>query len=54
MRTTMRGATILTGWPTGRCGGAAGIAAAPSAGASIAIGGMLTSGVLTVGGAFCK
>ena len=34
--------------------GAAGIAAAPSAGASIAIGGMITGGVLTVGGMFCK
>ena len=33
---------------------AAGIAGAPSAGASIAIGGMLTRGVLTIGGMFCK
>lgn len=34
--------------------GAAGIVAAPSAGVSVAIGGMITSGVLGVGGMFCR
>lgn len=47
-------AMMIAGLANGALWGAAGIAAAPSAGASIAIGGMLTSGVLTVGGAFCK
>ena len=44
----------IAGLVNGALWGAAGIAAAPSAGASIAIGGMLTSGVLAVGGMFCK